>query len=71
MAITLADIEVADGSKDYNVYFRNEDGSLGRIKADNYNDHEEAIFSVKESLVANGDGLENKAVLAVINGGKV
>jgi hypothetical protein len=65
------DVPAAEaGNKDFNVYFRNDDGSLGCVKAENFKKHKEAITFVKEGLVAEGDGLENKAVLAVINGGK-
>lgn len=52
-----------------NVYSRNIDGSLGVVKVDT-SDHKEAILSVKEYLVATGDCLTNKAVLALILGGK-
>ena len=59
---------------DYNVYFRNENGSLGRIVASNYeafeHPHKEAILTAKEHMVEQGDCLDNKAVLAVIEGGK-
>jgi len=57
-------------SKDYNVYFRTQSGSIGAIKASDCVSHKQAILEVKELLVAGGDCLTNKAVLAVIKGGK-
>jgi hypothetical protein len=62
--------DIEEGSNSYNVYFREDSGHLGHIYAENYKDHKEAILSVKETLVEEGDCLTNKAVLAVINGGK-
>lgn len=56
----------AFGDKDYNVYFRNEDKSLGHVFAENTKDHKDAILKVKESLVADGCVIDNMAVLAVI-----
>lgn len=52
----------------FKVYFRNADGSLGQVNAIK-KDHKDAILAVKELLVAEGDCLTNKAVLAVIEGG--
>jgi hypothetical protein len=52
-----------------NVYFRNEDGTLGLVRASTA-DYKEARLGVREMLVAEGDCLTNKAVLAVIEGGK-
>lgn len=63
--------DIEEGSNSYNVYFREDSGHVGHIKADNYKNHKDAILSVKETLVAEGDCLTNKAVLAVIEGGKV
>lgn len=40
----------------FKVYFRNDDKSLGCIKAEDVADHEEAILSVKEALVKEGTG---------------
>lgn len=56
---------------DYNVYFRNIDGSLGQMQAENCDNHKEAILSVKEVLVEQGSDLTKMAVLAVINGKEV
>jgi hypothetical protein len=52
------------------TYYRRDDGSLAHIKADNVQSHKEAILLVKETLVTEGDGLDKKAILAVIKGGK-
>lgn len=60
-----------EGDKEFNVYHRREDGSLAKDVASNVTSHKDAIMMVKEALVAEGDGLENKAILATIQGGKV
>jgi len=70
LTVDLGD-KVEAGTKDFNVYFRNDDGSLGQVKAESFKSHKDAIIFVKEGLVFDGDGLENKAVLAVIEGGKI
>jgi hypothetical protein len=68
-------VPMAPKRESINVYFRTTEGKLGQLKweADDayYKEpHKEAIITVQEALVADGDGLENKAVLAVIKGGK-
>lgn len=52
------------------IYYRNDDGSLGMMKDTSGKPHKESIMDVKEVLVANGDCLTNKPVLALIIGGK-
>jgi 1-deoxy-D-xylulose 5-phosphate reductoisomerase len=58
------------GRNTYNVYFRTQSGAIGAMIATNHVSHKKAILAVKEALVAGGDCLTNKAVLAVIEGGK-
>lgn len=53
----------------FKVYFRNDNGTLGRVDAKEAT-HKDAILEVKELLVDEGDCLTNKAVLAIISGGK-
>jgi hypothetical protein len=64
-----AAVEAADNT--LNVYFRKNLTELGHIKVGNCASHKEAILAVKEALVAEGDGLHNKAVLVAIKGGKI
>lgn len=73
--VVASPVPVAPKRESINVYFRTDKGKLGKLAweadSDYYKEpHKEAIFTVQEALVADGDGLENKAVLAVINGGK-
>jgi hypothetical protein len=56
--------------QDYNVYFRTTEGKLGQFVAADQESHKEAILTVQEALVAQGDCLTNKPVLALIKGGK-
>lgn len=58
-----------DVGNTYNVYYRKDDGKLGQFTVTGQASHKDAITTVKEALVAEGDGLEKKAVLAVITGG--
>lgn len=51
------------------VYHRKDDGKLGQHHIDT-DSHKEAILTSKEALVADGDCLTKKAILAVIKGGK-
>jgi hypothetical protein len=60
----------APDTRDYNVYYRTDNGKLGHFLASGQVSHKEAILTVQEALVAEGDCLTNKAVLAVIQGGK-
>ena len=53
----------------YSVYYRKDDGKLGQFNVAGQESHKDAILTVKEALVAEGDCLTNKAVLAVIKGG--
>ena len=53
----------------FKVYFRNDNGKLGRIDA-NEPSHKDAILEVKGLLVDEGDCLINKPVLVLIEGGK-
>lgn len=66
----IAEKKVKDAVGIIRVYFRNADGSLGRIDASDDYPHKDAIFSVKEQLVAGGDDIHKRAVLAVLDGGK-
>jgi hypothetical protein len=54
------------------VYYRKEAGNLSYIDVELKlgEGHKEGILEVKEYLVQKGDCLTNKAVLAVIEGGK-
>jgi hypothetical protein len=52
----------------FNVYFRNNDKTLGCIKVDGVEDHKDAILEVQEALLKDGGWVG--AILAVINGGK-
>lgn len=56
-----------------NVYFRNEDGTLGKMEASKAacETYKEARMLVKEALVAEGGILGKQAILAVIDGGAV
>lgn len=61
------ELPVAKGVESgFNVYFRNENGSLGQVAVASCASHKDAILEVKELLVQGGDCLTNKAVLAVI-----
>lgn len=61
---------VEEESGSFEIYHRKEDGSLGQLHVGKCDSHKDAILTVKEALVAEGDCLTNKAVLAVIKGGK-
>lgn len=67
-------VPTAPKKEGINVYYRKDDGKLGHFAwnpdEEHKEPHKEAILTVREALVAEGDGLENKAVLAVIKGGK-
>lgn len=54
----------------FKVYYRKADNTLGEMHASDDYSHKEAILTVKEALVAGGDDIHQKAILAVIQGGK-
>lgn len=60
---------VATGDVQCNVYCRDKNGKLCAVNANGAEDHEDAIISVKELLVAEGQYWE-VPILAVITGGK-
>lgn len=61
---------IVEEERGLRIYFRNEDGSLGMMRDTSGISHKDSIMDVKEQLVAGGDCLTNKPVLALIEGGK-
>lgn len=65
MAFTYAPME--PDKYDYNVFFRNPDGQLGKVLAEGYESYEHAIDAVMVALLP--EGFE-KPFLVLLEGGK-